>query len=454
MEQGRAARIAVVGAGPAGIYVADVLIKSGHDVAIDLFERQPAPFGLIRYGVAPDHPRIKGIITALHQVLDKPQVRLLGNVEYGVDVKLEDLQRFYDAVVFTTGAEKDRDLNIPGIDLPGSYGGADFVSWYDGHPDVPRAWPLQARSIAVVGAGNVGLDVARILSKTADELLVTEIPQNVYDGLVASPVEEVHVFARRGPAQAKFTPLELRELDHSPNVEVIVAPEDIEYDDGSVVAINADNQTKLVVRELERYALRTADKGLGDRPRKLFLHFFESPVEVTGEGKVEGFRTERTELTGDGNVRGTGVLNDWPVQAVYRCVGYRSSELPGLPWDARYHVVPHAAGRVLGLDGGHVPGVYVNGWVKRGPVGLIGHTKGDAIETVKSILEDLPTGPVAAEPELDAVTDFLDQQGVRYTTWDGWYRLDAHERSLGEPHGRARIKVVEREDMIAVSRTS
>ncbi len=453
MAEGRAARIAVVGAGPAGIYVADVLMKSGEDVSIDLFERQPAPFGLIRYGVAPDHPRIKGIITALHQVLDKPQVRLLGNVEYGVDIKLDDLQRFYDAVVFTTGAEKDRDLDIPGIDLPGSFGGADFVSWFDGHPDVPRSWPLEARSIAVVGAGNVGLDVARMLSKTADELLVTEIPQNVYDGLSASPVQEVHVFARRGPAQAKFTPLELRELDHSPNVEVIVAPEDIEYDDGSVAAINSDNQTKLVVRELERYALRTADKGLGDRPRKLFLHFFESPVEVTGDGRVEGFRTERTELTGDGNVRGTGIFHDWPVQAVYRCVGYRSCELPGLPWDVRKHVVPHAAGRVLDIDGSALPGVYVNGWVKRGPVGLIGHTKGDAIETVKSLLEDLPTGPVAAEPALRSVDDFLEQRGVRYTTWDGWYRLDAHERGLGEPHGRARIKVVEREGMIGVSRT-
>ncbi len=453
MAEGRAARIAVVGAGPAGIYVADVLMKSGEDVSIDLFERQPAPFGLIRYGVAPDHPRIKGIITALHQVLDKPQVRLLGNVEYGVDIRLDDLQRFYDAVVFSTGAEKDRDLDIPGIDLPGSFGGADFVSWFDGHPDVPRSWPLEARSIAVVGAGNVGLDVARMLSKTADELLVTEIPQNVFDGLSASPMQEVHVFARRGPAQAKFTPLELRELDHSPNVEVIVAPEDIEYDDGSVAAINSDNQTKLVVRELERYALRTADKGLGDRPRKLFLHFFESPVEVTGDGRVEGFRTERTELTGDGNVRGTGIFHDWPVQAVYRCVGYRSCELPGLPWDVRKHVVPHAAGRVLDIDGSAVPGVYVNGWVKRGPVGLIGHTKGDAIETVKSLLEDLPAGPVAAEPALRSVDDFLEQRGVRHTTWDGWYRLDAHERGLGEPHGRARIKVVEREGMIGVSRT-
>ena len=210
----RPLRVAIVGAGPAGIYAADVLMKSDTPVSIDLYERQPAPFGLIRYGVAPDHPRIKGIVKALHQVLSKPQVRLFGNVEYGVDVKLDELQRYYDAVVFTTGAEKDRDLDIPGIDKAGSFGGADFVSWFDGHPDVPREWTLEAESIAVVGAGNVGLDVARMLSKTADELLVTEIPDNVYRGLQASPVREVHVFARRGPAQAKFTPLELRELDH------------------------------------------------------------------------------------------------------------------------------------------------------------------------------------------------------------------------------------------------
>jgi ferredoxin--NADP+ reductase len=303
-----------------------------------------------------------------------------------------------------------------------------------------------------------------MLSKTAEELLVTEIPGNVYEALKSSPVQEVHVFARRGPAQAKFTPLELRELDHSPNVEVIVDPADIEYDDGSVAAINSDNQTKLVVRELERYAMRTAEHGLGPRPRKLFLHFFQSPVEVYGHGKVEGFTTERTELTGDGNVRGTGVRHEWPVQAVYRCVGYRSSELPGLPWDTRHHVVPHAAGRVLDIDGNHLPGIYVNGWVKRGPVGLIGHTKGDAIETVRSLLEDLPTGPQATDPAADAVTDFLHARGVAYTTWQGWYALDAHEKALGHAYGpvtgkdgqptpRQRVKVVEKHTMIKVSRT-
>jgi ferredoxin--NADP+ reductase len=448
----RPLRVAIVGAGPAGVYVADVLHKSGTPATVDMFEKLPAPYGLIRYGVAPDHPRIKGIVTALRQIMSRPSMRLFGNVEYGVDIKLEDLQRHYDAVVFTTGAEKDRDLDIPGIDLPGSFGGADYVSWFDGHPDVPREWPLEAESIAVIGAGNVGLDVARMLSKTADELLTTEIPDNVYQGLKANAVKEVHLFARRGPAQAKFTPLELRELDHSPNVEVVVNPEDIEYDDGSTTAMNSDNQLRLVVRELERYAMRTAEHGIGERPRKLFLHFFESPVEVTGDGKVEGFRTERTELDGTGNVRGTGVFKDWPVQAIYRCVGYRSTELADLPWNPNTHTVPHAAGRVLDIDGTPIPGVYVNGWVKRGPVGLIGHTKGDAIETVESLLADVESLPTPAEPSPESVVAMLEERGLQYTTWEGWERLDAHEIALGAPHERARIKVVEREGMVAASR--
>ena len=460
---GRPLRVAVVGAGPAGIYAADVLVKSGTDVSIDLYERHPAPFGLIRYGVAPDHPRIKGIVKALHQVLSKPQIRLLGNVRFGADVTLEDLRRHYDAVIFTTGAEQDRDLDVPGIDLPGSLGGADFVSWFDGHPEVSREWPLDAEQVAVVGAGNVALDVARILAKTADELLYTEIPDNVYQGLRSSKVREVHVFARRGPAQAKFTPLELRELDHSPNVEVLVDPEDIEYDDGSVAAINSDNQTKLVVRELERYAMRTADDPVGARPKKLWLHFFEAPVAVLGTDRVEALRTERTELTGDGGVKGTGVTRDWPVQQVYRCVGYKSSPLEGLPWDERNHVLPHDKGRVLDAVGGRpLPGIYANGWVKRGPVGLIGHTKGDAIETVGSLLEDLDGLPTAERPDPADVVALLEERGVPYTTWDGWLRLDEYERSLGEQYGpvrhgdaeqpRERVKVVEREVMVEVSR--
>src|SRR5688500_11327398 len=329
----RPLRVAIVGAGPAGIYAADALLKSEvaaePGVSIDLFERMPAPFGLIRYGVAPDHPRIKGIVTALHKVLDKPNIRLLGNVDYGTDLKLDDLRQFYDAVIFSTGASADRALDIPGIDLPGSYGAADFVSWYDGHPDVPRTWPLTATSVAVLGVGNVALDVARILAKTADELLVTEIPSNVYEGLASSPVTDVHVFGRRGPAQAKFTPLELRELDHSPNVEVIVHAEGIEFDEASMHAIRTNKQVEMIVKTLQEWAIR----DVGSRPRRLHLHFLEAPVEVLGDSCVVGLRTETQELTGDGNVRGTGQFTDWDVQAVYRAVGYLSTHLVDIPFD-------------------------------------------------------------------------------------------------------------------------
>ncbi|GFH34500.1 FAD-dependent oxidoreductase [Streptomyces pacificus] len=449
----RPLRVAVVGAGPAGIYAADALLKSeaaaDPGVSIDFFERLPAPFGLIRYGVAPDHPRIKGIITALHQVLDKPQIRVFGNVDYPGDIGLDDLRAFYDAVVFSTGANADRALGIPGIDLDGSYGAADFVSWYDGHPDVARTWPLEAEKVAVLGVGNVALDVARILAKTADELLPTEIPPNVYGGLAANKAREIHVFGRRGPAQAKFSPMELRELDHSPSIEVIVNPEDIDYDEGSIATRRASKQADMVAKTLENWAIRDT----GDRPHKLFLHFFESPVEVLGQGgRVSGLRTERTALDGSGNVTGTGEFRDWDVQAVYRAVGYLSEEIPKLPFDLGSGTVPHEAGRVVEA-GRHLPSAYVTGWIKRGPVGLIGHTKGDANETVASLLDDhandrLHTPPA---PEPEAVLAFLRERNVRYTTWDGWYRLDAAERALGEPEGRARVKIVDREGMLHAS---
>jgi ferredoxin--NADP+ reductase len=446
----RSLRVAIVGAGPAGIYAADILDKSDTDVTIDLFERMPAPFGLIRYGVAPDHPRIKGIVTALHKVLDKPNIRLLGNVDYGTDLKLDDLRQFYDAVIFSTGAMADRQLDIPGIDLDGSYGAADFVSWYDGHPDVPRTWPLNATSVAVLGVGNVAIDVARILAKTADELLTTDIPDNVYQGLKASPVTDVHVFGRRGPAQAKFTPLELRELDHSPNVEVIVYPEDIEFDEGSIAALRASKQIDMVVKTLQEWAIRDQ----GDRPKRLHLHFFHSPAEIVGsEGKVTGLRTERTELTGDGNVRGTGEFHDWDVQAVYRAVGYLSSHLPEVPFDHTTGTVPNQAGRVLDIDEEQVPGVYVTGWIKRGPVGLIGHTKGDAAETIASLLADADNLAAPSVDDPDAILGFLNDRGIPFTTWEGWGKLDAHEKSLGTPHGRERVKVVERDEMTRISRS-
>jgi ferredoxin/flavodoxin---NADP+ reductase len=448
-------RVAVVGAGPAGIYAADILSKTDLDVSIDLFERLPAPYGLVRYGVAPDHPRIKQIIVALYKVLQRGDIRLIGNVDYGTDITLEDLRQHYDAVIFSTGAIRDAELPIPGIDLPGSFGAADFVSWFDGHPDVPRTWPLEARQVAVLGNGNVALDVARILAKHPEDLMVTEIPANVEEGLRSSPVTDVHVFGRRGPAQVKFTPLELRELGHVPDVDIIVYPEDFEFDEGSEEAIRSSNQTKQVVKTLTDWTLR--DPSELTASRRLHLHFLHRPAEILGDDAVTGIRTERTELTGDGTVRNTGRFEEFEVQAVYRAVGYFGSPLADIPFDDVAGVIPNDGGRVLDDHGLHIPGLYATGWIKRGPVGLIGHTKSDARETIENLVEDAADvegfrSATARDPE--AILATLADRGIPFTTWEGWEVLDAHERALGEAAGRERIKVVPREDMTNISRSA
>jgi ferredoxin/flavodoxin---NADP+ reductase len=467
----RPLRVAIVGAGPAGVYAADILTKSNEvkdgdfEVSIDLFEAYPAPYGLIRYGVAPDHPRIKGIVNALHKVLDRGDIRFLGNVTYGRDLTLHDFRAFYDAVIFSTGAIKDADMDIPGIDLEGSFGAADFVSWYDGHPDVPRDWPLDAKEIAVIGNGNVALDVARMLVKHADELLVTEIPDNVYQGLKNSPVTDVHVFGRRGPAQVKFTPLELRELSHARDVDIVLYPEDFEFDEASDDAIRSNNQTKTMVNTMTNWLVEEHAEAEQPSSRRLHLHFLHSPVEIYddgGSGKVAGIKFERMQLDGTGNVKGAGEFIDYPVQAVYRAIGYHGSALDELEYDAKRGVIPNEGGRVLDADGNPVPGIYTTGWIKRGPVGLIGHTKGDALETIGFLLEDRLTLPPAQNPDPQAIIDLLEERGIEYTTWEGWNKLNAHEAALGASWTesaagndgvlRERIKVVPREEMIQISR--
>ncbi|MCM3660868.1 FAD-dependent oxidoreductase [Georgenia satyanarayanai] len=446
-------RVALIGAGPAGIYAADILSKAGLEVSIDLYERLPAPFGLVRYGVAPDHPRIKQIIVALQKILARGDIRLVGNVDVGTDVTMEELRQHYDAVIISTGADKDAPLPVPGIDLPGSYGAADFVSWYDGHPDVPRTWPLEAQSVAVLGVGNVALDVARILAKHVEDLMPTEVPANVVEGLRRSPVTDVHVFGRRGPAQVKFTPLELRELGKVPDVDVIVYEEDFEFDEGSEAAIRSTNQTKQVVKTLTDWTLRDPEELTASR--RIHLHFLHRPVEILGTDRVEGIRTERTELVGDGTVRGTGVLVDTPVQAVYRAVGYFSSPIDGVAFDHVAGVVPNDEGRVMDADGEIVTGLYATGWIKRGPVGLIGSTKSDAQQTIGHLVADVEAGRIApgrAPADPDALIAALEARGVPTTSWSGWELLDAYERSLGEAEGRERVKVVPRDEMTRVSR--
>lgn len=458
-------RLAVIGAGPAGIYASDLLIKAERDfdVSIDLFDMLPAPYGLVRYGVSPDHPRIKGIVNALRDVLVGGDIRYFGNVQYGRDITLDDLKKHYNAVIFATGAIRDADLNIPGIDAEGSYGAADFVSWFDGHPDVPRTWPLEAEQVAVIGNGNVALDVSRMLIKHADDLLPTEIPDNVYQGLKANPITDLHIFGRRGPEYVKFTPLELRELGEVRDVDMVLDEADFQHEDPHGAELAAKNKQVLVMtrvftawREEQKQREELLERHPGDAEmasRRLHMHFWSKPVEVlTENGHVSGIRVERTKPDGKGGVRDTGEFYEVPVQSVYRAVGYFGSPLPDVPFDATTGVIPNDGGRVLDDAGNRIPGVYATGWIKRGPIGLIGHTKSDAMETLDGLVADRDTWWQPTEPDEAAIVSLLDDRGVKYTTVEGWQRLDAHERALGEAQDRERIKVVPREEMTAIAR--
>ena len=434
-------RVAIFGAGPAGIYAGNILSSSYENVTIDLFDSLPAPYGLIRYGVAPDHPRIKGIVNSLHEMLDSGKIRFFGNVEFGKDLTLDDIRRHYHAVIFATGAIKDAKLNIPGVDLEGSFGAADFVSWYDGHPDVPRTWPLTAKQVAVLGNGNVALDVARVLAKQADDLLTTDIPANVYEGLKASPVTDVHVFGRRGPADIKFTPIELRELGEVADVEIVVYPEDFPEGWFNDDAEGVTNQHRVMARVLQSWVEREPAPA----KRRLHLHFWHQPKEIVGEnGKVAAMRFERK-----------GEIREYPLQAIYRAIGYWGSELPEVPYDDTKGVIRNLGGRVVDENENQVSGLYATGWIKRGPVGLIGHTKSDAMETIENLVADVETLVDPVEPELNSVLNLLTSRGVTFTDWSGWLRLNEHELTLGQnfvgPVVRERVKVVDRKEQVEIA---
>ena len=475
----KAIRVAIFGAGPAGIYAGNILANSYENVTIDLFDMLPAPYGLIRYGVAPDHPRIKGIVNSLHEMLDAGTIRFFGNVEFGKDITLEDVRNHYHAVIFATGAIKDAQLNIPGIELDGSFGAADFVSWYDGHPDVPRTWPLTAQKVAVLGNGNVALDVARMLAKQADDLLTTDVPANVYEGLKASPVTDVHVFGRRSPASIKFSPIELRELGEVNDLDIVLYDEDFPENWFDEDAEGVTNQHRVMARVLNSWREREQTGA----KRRLHLHFWSKPVAITGtDGKVSGMKFERTKPAEgpagagvNGKVVGTEDIRDYDLQAVYRAIGYWGSELPEVPFNHEYGVIRNQGGRVIDGDDNRVAGLYATGWIKRGPVGLIGHTKSDAMETIENLVADAAGFAEPAIPSTEDLLAALDDRGVEYTTWQGWQGLNAHELSLGAEYGivasrphnadksvnggvvevpRERVKVVDRKEQIRISRAA
>jgi ferredoxin/flavodoxin---NADP+ reductase len=467
--------IAVIGSGPAGLYAAEALVKqaaalpSPVAVRVDVIDRLPTPYGLVRYGVAPDHKSIKSIAQYLRKVLESPDVRFLGGVHLGEDVTRDDLLAAYDAVIYATGAMRDRRLGIPGEDLPGSYAATDFVNWYCGHPDVDAgAFTLDAESVAVIGVGNVAVDVARILARDPAELHTTDVPQPVLDVLYASKVREVHMIGRRGPAYAKFTTKELRELGELPGVEVIVHADEADLNafdsSGEGVALaEADRRVRGNLVAISKWAQgEGAEPAPSGHARRLIVRFWLRPVEILGTERVSGITLERTAIDASGKFGGTGQLETLEAQMVLRSVGYQSVPLPGVPFDERASVVPNDLGRVLGPDGAPLPGEYVAGWLKRGPTGVIGTNKSDAAETVRALLEDLAGGPVAGDtqlpragllryPEADATAADRDAgplaavlagRGIAPVSYEEWLLIEAAEAQLAQDLGRGeRVKL-------------
>jgi ferredoxin--NADP+ reductase len=430
-------RVAIIGSGPAGVYSAAALVSHG-DVAVDVFERLPCPFGLVRYGVAPDHPKIKSIASALRRTFEDPAVRFLGNVEVGRDLTVQDLHRHYDAVVYTSGAAVDRRLAIPGEDLAGSFSATQFVAWYCGHPDAPLdRFALQTTAVAVIGVGNVALDVTRILAKTPDELRTTDLPDHVLAVLERSQVQDIHLIGRRGPAQAKFSTKELRELGELAAADILVDPADLELDPESAELAASEPTVRRNLEVLAEWAQRTPS----GRPRRVHLRFRLRPVEVFGDAAVTGLGLEST---------GSGPALTLDVGMVLRAVGYRGVPSPGLPFDADRGVIPSAAGRVL-RDGVVAVGEYTAGWIKRGPTGVIGTNKSDAAETVASLLADADSLPEAPERDPDAVTALLAGRGVDVVAWDGWCAIEAAEAELGQAQGRSAVKIADRAALLAAA---
>ncbi|MCS5736081.1 FAD-dependent oxidoreductase [Herbiconiux daphne] len=433
-----ALRVAVVGSGPSGAYCAQLLTEeAGFPVEVDVFERLPAPFGLVRYGVAPDHPRIKSITTSFSEVFeDSPGVRFLGNVEVGRDISLEELREHYHAVVFASGAPLDRRLGVPGEDLDGVSAVREFVSWYQGHPDLaPDAFTLTGDRAIVIGVGNVALDAARMLVRSTEELRRTDVPEHIVDAFAASTIREVVVVGRRGPAFAKFTNKEFIELLEVETADVIVDPADLQLD--PVQQAHADGSP--TARRLLASFQKAADRAPEGRDRTIRFVFDRSPVEFVGDAAVSAVRLGRTSDPDD-----DGPHESVEAQLVLRSVGYAGKALDGLPFDVVTATVPHVDSRAVG-----VPGVYVAGWIKRGPTGVVGTNRGCALEAVTSILADADelrsAGTATSATEVDGL---LDSRGVRVVDWLSWRAIDEAERAAGEAVGRERVKLHDRDELL------
>jgi ferredoxin/flavodoxin---NADP+ reductase len=452
----RPLRVAIIGSGPAGFYAAESLLKKREiDVTIDLFNRFPTPFGLVRDGVAPDHQSIKAVIRVFEKILADPRVRFFGNVTYGVDLHHKELKQFYDQLIYAVGAQADRRMGIPGEDLPNSFPATSFVGWYNGHPDY-RDLPidLSCERAVVVGNGNVAMDVTRMLVISPDALAKTDIARHALEKLRESKIREVVVLGRRGAAQAPFTTPEIKELGKLEGVDVIVDPDNIELDPASRAEVEEDRTARANLECLHGYAAHTEHTA----PRRITLRFLASPAEILGEhGRMKALKIEENELVVDANgglrSKGTGHFAIIEAGLVLRSIGYRSVPIEGVPFDHATSTINNIAGRVVHPSTGEVVmGEYVVGWAKRGPTGLIGNNKPDSAATVASMLEDLPTLEGIDDEYRDPskVEALLRRRAIDYVTYQDWKILDRYELACGAQQGCPRIKVTTVPQMMAI----
>jgi ferredoxin--NADP+ reductase len=452
---GRPLRVAVVGSGPAGFYAAAALLSAEVPVEVDMYDRLPTPWGLVRLGVAPDHPKLKEVSRAFERTAARPGFRFFGNVEIGRDLLHSDLVRLYDAVVYSVGAQTGRRLGIEGEELPGSWSATEFVAWYNGHPDFQDVpFDLDAERAVVVGAGNVALDVARMLVLTPDELDPTDTTDAAAEAIATSPLREIVILARRGPAQAAFTTPELKEFGDLAGADIFVDAAELELDPASEASLETDTNARRNMEVLRQFAEREP----AGKPRAVRIRFCVSPVAIRGKERVATVEIVRNRLEADERGRIRAVPTDdhetIPAGLIFRSVGYHGVPIGELPFDEAAGTLSHSDGRVCSAEGRPLPGVYCAGWIKRGPTGVIGTNKKDATETIERLLEDAAAGtlPARERPDANAPFELLAERGVEAVTYAGWESLDAAERAAGQPRGKPRVKLLTWEDLLAAAR--
>lgn len=441
----RPLRVAIIGAGPSGFYAAEALFKSGYIVHVDMYEKLPVPYGLVRFGVAPDHQKIKNVTKIYEKIASHPHFHFLGNVTVGRDIQVEELKQYYDALIFTSGAAADRRLNVPGEDLRGSHTATEFVAWYNGHPEFrDRVFDLSHKTAVIIGQGNVAVDVCRILAKSVEELKQTDIADYALEALAESKIQDIYMIGRRGPAQAAFTPQEAKELGELEACDVLVNPRDLELGPVCEAELSmADRgQHRKNIEILRDFAAR---KPSG-KPRRLHIVFFYSPVALQGQERLQQVVLERNTLSGEpGQQKAVGTGEQWVLDCglLFRSVGYKGTAIPGLPFDERAGIFPNQKGRIA-------PGLYTAGWIKRGPSGIIGTNKPCSYETVESLLADLEQLPPCSIPHSEAVHELLKQRQISVVSFADWKKIDAAEIAQGQASGKPRKKLTHVAEMLAV----